>query len=71
MKYLEGAILYLGLFLLASDRLWVVLAGIGLLALAGLPRKERRNELEHDRQDDTEKSKREKLPGAHDVSGAL
>lgn len=69
MKYLEGVILYLGLFLLASDRLWVVLAGIGLLALAGLPRKERRNESEHDRQDDAEKSKREKLSGTAHVPG--
>lgn len=35
MKVIEGTILCAGFFLMASDSVPVVLAGIGLLALAG------------------------------------
>lgn len=34
MRVIEGALLCTGFFLMASDQIWVVLAGIGLLALA-------------------------------------
>lgn len=35
MKVIEGTLLCAGFFLMASDQVLVVLAGIGLLALAG------------------------------------